>query len=296
LAVSIIDDIGGLLTRAAQSCRFVSSELGLFADAVVGRPSTLVMCSPLQRLLEVVPGRKRHQNLGNDLPLVGKAGKERQLAKGSDHSPSADRERWTFGQLLDWHLLRGTRPSGKIDRPGRRWSAKAFADAVGCGDRTVRYWLRNEHLPPETETIERVLFGSDARYAEWRLELRRAHSLSWTAKGAKPDTKTAARPTENPKPSAPESQVPTRPAGSTESNAVHPASAANATTGIAVEPQAPPFAPAGRSVSGIQPLASERRQLTVMSCDLVGPTLSGKIELEDLRDIVDAHHRRIAEV
>jgi adenylate cyclase len=105
------------------------------------------------------------------------------LAWGSNDGEAVDRVRWTFGQLLDWHLLRGTRPSGKIDHPGRKWSVKAFADAVGFGDRTIRYWLRNEHLPPETETIERVLFDDDACYAEWRLELRQAHARSWAAKG-----------------------------------------------------------------------------------------------------------------
>jgi hypothetical protein len=96
---------------------------------------------------------------------------------------SIPRAHWIFGQLLEWHLLRGTRPGGKIDHPGRKWSAKSFAEAVGFGDRTIRYWLRNEHLPPETETIERVLFGNDACYAEWRLELRHAHARSWAAKG-----------------------------------------------------------------------------------------------------------------
>jgi hypothetical protein len=104
------------------------------------------------------------------------------LARGSKGGQSLDRAQWTFGRLLDWHLLRGTRPGGRIDHPGRKWSAKAFADAVGLGDRTIRYWLKNEHLPPEIETIERVLFGNDAGYAEWRLELRHAHVLSWAGK------------------------------------------------------------------------------------------------------------------
>ena len=105
------------------------------------------------------------------------------MAKGRD-TPAIDRTCWTFGQLLDWHLLRGTRPGGKIDHPGRRWSVKGFAEAVGCGDRTVRYWLRDEHLPPEIETVERVLFGTGTGYPEWRLKLRRAHATSWAAKEA----------------------------------------------------------------------------------------------------------------
>jgi hypothetical protein len=99
-----------------------------------------------------------------------------------------DRAQWTFGQLLHWHFLRGTRPGGNIDHPGRKWAVKAFAEKVGVSDRTIRYWLRNEHLPPDTETIERILLGNIETikgvdtYAEWRLELRHAHAKS-SAKG-----------------------------------------------------------------------------------------------------------------
>jgi hypothetical protein len=60
---------------------------------------------------------------------------------------------------------------------------KEFAGAIALGDRTIRYWLNDQHLPPEIETIERVLFGRDARYAEWRLELRRARAISEGGKG-----------------------------------------------------------------------------------------------------------------
>ena len=90
----------------------------------------------------------------------------------------------SFGELLRWHFLRGTRPAGKIDHPGRKWTVEVFAAKVGVGDRTIRYWLRNEHLPPDIETIERVLFGNIETikgadiYAEWRLELRQAHAKS----------------------------------------------------------------------------------------------------------------------
>jgi formylglycine-generating enzyme required for sulfatase activity len=96
-----------------------------------------------------------------------------------------NRANWTFGELLAWHLLRGTRPGGKIDRPGREWSKTEFAQATGLVDRTIRYWLSDEHLPPETETIERLLFGHDDAYAEWRLELRLAYARS---RGTKSDT------------------------------------------------------------------------------------------------------------
>jgi tetratricopeptide (TPR) repeat protein len=106
-----------------------------------------------------------------------------EMAQDSRQAPPVDRMGWSFGQLLAWHFLRGTRPGGKVDQPGRKWSTKAFADAVGVGDRTIRYWLRNEHLPPEIETVERLLFGNDTCYDDWRLELRQAHAGSADTKG-----------------------------------------------------------------------------------------------------------------
>src|SRR5215472_9602220 len=40
----------------------------------------------------------------------------------------------------------------------------------------------------------------------------------------------------------------------------------------------------------------ERRQLTVMFCDLVGSTpLSAKVDLEDLRSVIGAYHKCVAE-
>jgi len=104
------------------------------------------------------------------------------FVKDDNEVRRGDRIHWTFGRLLKWHFLRGTRPGGKVDHPGRTWTVKVFAEKVGVGDRAIRYWLRNEHLPPDTETVERVLFGNietikgaDA-YAVWRLELRHAHA------------------------------------------------------------------------------------------------------------------------
>jgi class 3 adenylate cyclase/tetratricopeptide (TPR) repeat protein len=104
----------------------------------------------------------------------------------------------SFGQLLGWHLLRGTRPSAPRNRAGRRWGTKEFAAAVGVSDRTVRFWLKDQHLPPEIETIERVLFGRDlSSHAEWRLELRHAHAATERQKG---DTQLQGR---EPEPTAP---------------------------------------------------------------------------------------------
>ena len=42
---------------------------------------------------------------------------------------------------------------------------------------------------------------------------------------------------------------------------------------------------------------AERRQLTVMFCDLVGSTaLSARLDPEDLREVIAAYHRAVAEV
>jgi class 3 adenylate cyclase len=52
-------------------------------------------------------------------------------------------------------------------------------------------------------------------------------------------------------------------------------------------------APAAAAVS---PAAAERRQLTVTFCDLVGSTaLSRRIDREDLREVIGAHQRCVAE-
>src|ERR1700751_4216052 len=62
---------------------------------------------------------------------------------------------------------------------------------------------------------------------------------------------------------------------------------------------------AGRAATEHVPAASpanataeaERRQLTVLFCDLVGSTpLSTRFDPEDLRDIIGAYHRAVAEV
>ncbi|MCA6115497.1 AAA family ATPase [Bradyrhizobium sp. WSM 1738] len=57
------------------------------------------------------------------------------------------------------------------------------------------------------------------------------------------------------------------------------------------------FEPAAASVPSKTSDAAERRQLTVMFVDLVGSTaLSGRLDPEELRDIIGAYHRRCAEV
>jgi hypothetical protein len=114
--------------------------------------------------------------------MVGNQGKADGMTAIS-RKRQAGRAGKSFGQLLGWHLLRGTRPGAQRNRAGRRWGMKEFAAAVGVSDRTVRFWLQDQHLPPEIETIERALFGRDlSSDVKWRIELRHAHAAAWRRK------------------------------------------------------------------------------------------------------------------
>jgi class 3 adenylate cyclase len=63
----------------------------------------------------------------------------------------------------------------------------------------------------------------------------------------------------------------------------------DAIAALAVEAPAAPDASA--------PTTAERRQLTVMFCDLVGSTaLSTRLDPEDLREVIAAYHRAVAEI
>jgi class 3 adenylate cyclase len=66
----------------------------------------------------------------------------------------------------------------------------------------------------------------------------------------------------------------------------------------ASEKTAPITAPTPTKIAGIsEPSSAERRQLTVMFCDLVGSTeLSTQLDPEDLREIIAAYHRAVADV
>jgi len=90
----------------------------------------------------------------------------------------------SFGDLLDWHLRRGTRPSGS-DKQGEPWKKAAFAGDVGVSDKQVRNWIANKSLPNDIITIERVLFGRNQEQSKvWRMELRDA--LKRTRAGGAP--------------------------------------------------------------------------------------------------------------
>ena len=66
----------------------------------------------------------------------------------------------------------------------------------------------------------------------------------------------------------------------------------------AIEKSAPAVAVAAAAPAAPRPLdTAERRQLTVMFCDLVGSTaLSARLDPEDMREIVGAYHRCCADL
>src|SRR5208282_6050499 len=65
--------------------------------------------------------------------------------------------------------------------------------------------------------------------------------------------------------------------------------------GPLLNPPLPGLAP-GITGEGRVGVEAERRQLTVMFCDLVGSTaLSARLDPEDLREVIAAYHRAVAE-
>src|SRR5882724_10511117 len=62
------------------------------------------------------------------------------------------------------------------------------------------------------------------------------------------------------------------------------------------DPPLPGLAP-GITGEGRVGADAERRQLTVMFCDLVGSTaLAARLDPEDLREVIAAYHRAVAEI
>jgi tetratricopeptide (TPR) repeat protein len=91
----------------------------------------------------------------------------------------------SFGDLLDWHLRRGTRPPGS-DKQGEPWKKTAFAGDVGVSDKKVRNWIADKSLPTDIITIERVLFGrNQEQCTAWRMELREALGCTRTGSAGK---------------------------------------------------------------------------------------------------------------
>lgn len=61
--------------------------------------------------------------------------------------------------------------------------------------------------------------------------------------------------------------------------------------------QAPLASPLSQQPQSLADVGAQRRQLTVMFCDLVGSTaLSAKLDPEDMRSVISAYHKRIEEV
>ena len=93
---------------------------------------------------------------------------------------STNRADWHFGELLEWHLKRGTRPGGEVTQTLSPWTYAEFAREVGVHAKTVSNWLQSMQTPQMIIGIERALFGIIGRaqadpYSDWRRELQQAH-------------------------------------------------------------------------------------------------------------------------
>jgi len=110
------------------------------------------------------------------------------VASISHQASSDERARWSFARLLDWHLTRGTRPTGDPDMPGRQWTNKELASRLGNDERSIRNWRTGRNVPPEIVSIERELFGDSPGYAAWRAEFREAHRVARASEPAQDGT------------------------------------------------------------------------------------------------------------
>ncbi len=109
---------------------------------------------------------------------TGRTGSER-FGKVASKKPPTGRDESApppFFECLDFHLKFGTRPGGSPDRAGVEWTVKAFAEASGVDERTVRNWRIGATKPGSDDVarMEGILFGDDPAFAEWRAEFRTA--------------------------------------------------------------------------------------------------------------------------
>ena len=89
---------------------------------------------------------------------------------GEGRKPADERSaaRRAFGELLQWHLKRGTRPAGTPAVKRRPWQQAEFGHAVrganaagASSDRTVRNWCKGRTAPEALRPIELALFGPE---------------------------------------------------------------------------------------------------------------------------------------
>ena len=109
---------------------------------------------------------------------------------------------WSFAELLDWHLLRGTRPDGSPDPNtlGKEWDDDEFAAWIGfhanpySRARNVQNWRNAYNLPDDISAIDKGLFGENLEaFKSWRADLQKAYRLAEQAKKARRKSETSRR-------------------------------------------------------------------------------------------------------
>lgn len=96
----------------------------------------------------------------------------RKASEGGTFDPAAS----AFGDLLRWHMRRGTRPGRSSPRPGDVWSAKTLAFEVNKTARTIQNWINGATRPNSTELglLEATLFGDAPGDPQWPAQFRDA--------------------------------------------------------------------------------------------------------------------------
>lgn len=80
-----------------------------------------------------------------------------------------------FSELFSWHMNNGTRPAGRPDTVGTRWSNKEFAGVVKSDEKTIRNWRNDKARPNQLGPVEAAFFGDNPVYGEWKRKFRAAY-------------------------------------------------------------------------------------------------------------------------
>lgn len=99
----------------------------------------------------------------------------------------------SFGDLLEWHIKRGTHSKCRRDKKGKKWAIGEFANQIRIGNEdvesTVRKlynWRKNIDLPDSDEEVRSIcllLFNGEPHLEDWEEDLWAAFTRDRQRKG-----------------------------------------------------------------------------------------------------------------
>lgn len=87
------------------------------------------------------------------------------------------RSSWPFGEILYWHLRRGTRPRTNPSLFRRTWSGPEFVRVIDASVSDLRDWLLGRSIPADLTSIEQALFDETSEHSRFVRELRDSWNL-----------------------------------------------------------------------------------------------------------------------